>query len=350
MKPKKEAWRWLFLAILFLFLDGLVWSVIQFHRNYEHLSSDLLIGNKMATVKALKEKGFPFSFLVIGDTQSSRRAQSLIEMAVKGTPPSFMVILGDFVPRPDIWYHHLFLTEMAVEINPPFPVFLVAGNHDIDYGSKIVARERSVTPEIYESFYGPRNFDFVYNNCLFIICGVDLNNSAAYLEYLHDTLSKKREGKKHVFVFVHYPPKGLVDYIEGYLPREEEFLSLLEAYRVTSCFFGDFHGYWRGQRRGVNLIVSGGGGRHKPSQSEWGKFHHILRISVNENQVSEEIITAGKGNAFQDFFREMVFTKFFPMMKNRGWIPYLLLILFSGSCAYAFIFFCISIKKEQKTP
>ena len=175
-----------------------------------------------------------------------------------------MVILGDFVNEPDIWQHRFFLTETAVKIKPPFPIFLIPGDHDIAYRSfKGKKMERTVTPEVYESLYGTRNVDFVFNDCLFILCGVNLKNRTDYLDYLRDTLSRKGNGKRHIFVFVHYPPKGLAGHIKGPLPNEEEFFPLLEAYRVTSRFFGDHHGYWRGQRKGVNLIVSGGGGRFK---------------------------------------------------------------------------------------
>ena len=33
------------------------------------------IGNRTSNVELLKEKGFPFSFLVIGDTQGSKRGE-----------------------------------------------------------------------------------------------------------------------------------------------------------------------------------------------------------------------------------------------------------------------------------
>lgn len=291
---------------------------------------------------ALKENGFPFSFLVIGDTYGSETAETLIEMALEKGKSSFMIILGDFVSKPDIWNHRFFLTEMTAEITPPFPVFLVAGNHDIDYtGIKIKQKDRRVTQEIYESLYGPINFDFIYNQCLFIICGIDSKNPNIFLNYLQDTLSKKGEGKKHIFVFVHYPPKGLADHIEGALPisKEEDFFSLLEGYRGVTCLFGDYHGYWRGQRKGVNLIVSGGGGRLKPPQSEWGKFNHILRITVDQEKVAEEVMTIQRQFEFEDWFEEWIFVTLFPFVQKSGWILYLIFsipIMISGFLIFKF--------------
>jgi hypothetical protein len=329
---------WILWAILFVFsltLTYIWWVVIEFLRDYQSIPSHHLIGNRPSTVAALKEGDSPFSFLVIGDTHGSEAAETLIDMAMKKGSPSFMVILGDFVRKPDIWNHRFFLTEMTEEIRPPFPVFLVSGNHDIDHKFSIKEKRR-VTPEIYESLYGSRNFDFIFNDCLFIICGVDLRFPVFYLDYLRETLSHKGKGRKQIFVFIHYPPKGLAEHIEGSLPipREEEFFTLLEDYKVTACFFGDYHGYWRGQRKGVNLIVSGGGGRQKRSQPEWGKFHHILKITVEPQKFAEEVITIQEQFALEDAFEEWIFTNIFPALGTSVRIYYLIFAGFAMVVGY----------------
>lgn len=340
---KKSRWiLWLVLFVLSATFTVLGWTVIKFYLDYQNLSPNSLIGNKTSAVEALKEQDFPFNFLVIGDTQSREGAETLIELAIKKGNASFMVILGDFVSSPDIWNHRFFLTEMTLEIKPPFPVFLVAGNHDIDYtGLKIKKNERRMTPEIYQSYYGSMNFDFVFNNCLFIICGVDLKNPSHYLDYLRHTLSQKGSGKRYIFVFIHYPPKGMAEHIEGSLPipKEEDFFSLLEAYKVTTCFFGDYHGYWRGQRKGVNLIVSGGGGAHL-KRSQWGEFHHIIKVSVGQDKMDEEIITIRGQLEFEDRLERWAFVCLFPFLQNSVWILYLLfpiLLLISGFLFFKFL-------------
>ncbi|HLD29264.1 MAG TPA: metallophosphoesterase, partial [bacterium] len=135
-------------SVLFLALAGLFGIMIDFHRDYSNIPRNHLIGNRPLSLAALEERGFPFSFLVIGDTQTNETAETLIETALKGGNTSFMVILGDFVKKPDLWSHRFFLTEMTAEIKPPFPVFLVAGNHDIDHFlSPKESAERRVTPE-----------------------------------------------------------------------------------------------------------------------------------------------------------------------------------------------------------
>jgi hypothetical protein len=225
-------------------------------------------------------------------------------------------------------------------------VFLVSGNHDIDHKSSI-KDERRVTPEVFESLYGAMNFDFIFNNCLFIICGVDLKNPVDFLNYLRETLSKKGEGKSYIFVFIHYPPKGLAEHIKGALPipNEEDFFSLLETHNVTACFFGDYHGHWRGQRKGVNLIVSGGGGRLKPSQPEWGKFHHILKITVEQQKFFEEVITIQKQMGWEDDFEEWIFVHLFPLIENSFHLLYFLFASFLALTVYLLLELIKAVRK-----
>ena len=343
IKIKKRALFWLLSVVVSLFLLISSGLAAKFYRDYQNIPKDHLVGNKASSVNALKERGLPFSFFVVGDTQGRDVIETMMKSVLKEKNNSFMVITGDFVRRPDLWDHQFFLTEMAVEIRPPFPVFLVPGNHDIDY----LSTKGGVTPEIYESLYGPRNFDFIFNNCLFIIYGIDQNNLRGYLDYLHKTLSEKGKGRKHIFVFEHHPPKGVGKADSHMLPNEEEFFSLLESYKVTSCFFGDYHGYWRGQRRGTNLIVSGGGGgRLKDSKSPWGVFHHMLKITVDENIISEEMmIHPWKFGSFTGVLRPWVLVHLFPLVGHRVWILYVGLFLFLSWTIYSGIMFFSSLKK-----
>ena len=300
MEPKKKRLFWFALSFVSTVMIILWWMVVQFYQEYRNMPSHHLIGNRPSTVAGLKEQGLPFSFLVIGDTRGKETAEVAIKMAMEKGDSSFLVVLGDFVTRPDIWDHRFFLAEMTMEINPPFPVFLAAGNHDIDHlSSEIKERERRVTPEIYESLYGARNFDFVFNHCLFILCDVDWREPTSYLNYLRDILIKKAKEKKHIFVFIHYPPKGLAGHIKAPLPDEEEFFSTVDEYKQVTLFFGHHHGYWRGRRGGINVVVTGGGGavlRPDPS----ARFHNILRVTVDHDKVGEELIALQGRTGLED--------------------------------------------------
>ena len=345
---KRKTFLWLGCAILCIAVTLWAAWALRLYHHYQQIPPEPNVGNRASNLKSLKETGFPFSFLVIGDIQNSLRVRALLESAMKEGPPSFMILVGDFVMSPDLWNHRLFLTEMAVESKLPFPVFMVPGNHDIDHTPSGQKKPRDVlTLEMYKALYGESNFDFTFNQCLFVLCGVDFNRPEQYLAYLQETLSKRGQGQKHIFVFVHFPPEGLAPYIEGLLPFNEKFLSLLETYKVTGCFFGDFHGYWRGQRKGVNLIVAGGGGRLKESQPEWGKFHHILRVTVDKDTVSESLIVSQKEFPVEDKLRHWTFSLLFPLTDNHGWTLDGLFLLFLSLSLLASILFVLSLRRRN---
>ena len=188
--------------------------------------------------------------------------------------------------------------------------------------------ERQVTRQVYESLYGTRNCDFVYNNCLFIICDGNDKSPENYLDYLRDVLSKKAAGKKYIFIFTHYPPKGLDASInKACLPNEQEFFALMEQYKVNYCFFGHHHGYWKSEQNGTVYIISGGGGtRLEPHIPD--KIHHILRINVGQDKISEDKITSLAQSNIGNWFGETAFTFIFPAINNNGWVLYIVLFAF----------------------
>ncbi|MFH0887602.1 MAG: metallophosphoesterase [Planctomycetota bacterium] len=344
MKRKLILGLWLVLCIFLMAVTVLWVAVIKCYYDYHNIPVDYLIGNKPACVTALKETGFPFSFLVVGDTRTIATSEALMQMAVESGNHRFMIIVGDFVHRPTLGNHNFFLTEMATELKLPIPVFLVAGNHDISYStSKKKSKDPPMTPEMYDASYGPRNFDFVYNNCLFIIVEVDRRNPEAYITYLNDTLSEKGMNKNHIFVFTHTPPDVLVDYIRTSFAYQDEFLALLEKYKVNTCFFGDYHSYWKGIRNGVTYIVSGGGGsRLRPKG-----FHHILKITVYKDKIFEGIIGTSAKSNLGHWFEEMIFTKILPPIKDSVWTIYLVLVILILCVGYALIKLIKCLNKQK---
>ncbi len=340
--------RWVYLAGFVLSAAGLVVSiaVIQMEKDYRHLLAPAPFGNRMVLAQGLreKEKGLPFSFLVISDTHNNENAYALLREMVRGNEASFLIHVGDVVNAPTIWSHRYFINRMREEIKPPFPVFLAPGNHDIYYGYQNVPVNQRVSPEIYQKLYGPTSLDFTYNNCLFVLCGVDLQNPDHFVDHFHRVLSEKAAGKKHIFVFIHYPPQAVIPEFD--FPREKEFLSLLEEHKVTACFFGHFHGYRRVESRGTNMIVlGGGGGSLKSWQSTWGKFHHGLKITVSENTVTEDIMALEREAFFDHSPGWGIAVFILPLVQNRIWI------------VYGFGFFCLgclvvsswlSVKKARR--
>jgi len=335
---------WVVSSIL-SFLFCLVWAMsFTWYKDYQAAIPGPLVGNKVSSTGALKEHGFPFSFIVIGDPHSRPEGFLLMKKAINGGPSSFMVILGDLVRYPYVQRHRYFISALMKQVRPLFPVFVVTGNHDVNYNNE----KRGMTPEQYDSLYGSRNFDFVYNDCLFILCGLDARDHTGYLRFLKDTLSQKAKGRKHIFIFMHWPPSTPgIPAVHG-LPGGKEFYRLLGHYRVTICFFGDYHGYWRGLREGTSLIVSGGGGGDPSNEeTEWGKFHHLLRITVNENGFTEEMmISADTRDDIRERLKKRMFISLFPIIEGKGWVLCFLFTCFLAWGISSVIIFFRLLKKR----
>lgn len=318
----KRRFLWL-LSFIFSIIGVVVCMMtVRVNWDYQKPLSPHQIGNKPAFVEQVKEKGFPFSFLLISDTHNDERAYVLLKQMVKGSDASFMIHVGDAVSSPNLWMHRYFLRKMVEEVQPPFPVFFAPGNHDIYYGFQAVPEDRRVTERVFESLYGSRSFNFTYNHCLFILCGVDLKRPEGMVDDLKSVLSKQAAGKKHIFIFLHFPPSAVIPGFPFF--REKEFLSLLDSYKVTACFFGHYHGYRHLQAHGTNMIVLGGGGGNLKSwQSDWGKFHHGLKVTVTEDSLTEDIMTLPKQVIFHHSFRWWIVVDVLPLIQNQIWIVYL---------------------------
>ncbi len=352
-KTKRKALIWLCLSLLFLFFTFLSGWIIKFYRDYQNLSYYDLIGNKTSNANILKERGFPFSFLIISDTHNSKVAENLLKLAMNKGDVSFLIHIGDFVNSPNLLDHRFFQMNLSMEIKPSFPIFLAPGNHDIEYfPSNRGKNHHRVTPEVFDSIYGSRSFHFIFNNCLFILCEIDPRRPTDYLDYLHDTLSQKGEGRRYIFIFIHYPPRRLVrDKGKSSLPDEEKFFELVESFKVHTCFFGHYHGYRRISTKGVQMIVlGGGGGGLKSWQPEWGKFHHLLKINVHEDMISEDMLIFKDNNI--DVAREVkrfAFFNLFPIIEHRAWSLYMVSLLFLVWGTYFMKrFFFYSLKKENR--
>jgi len=69
-----------------------------------------------------------------------------------------------------------------------------------------------------------------------------------------------------------------------------------------------------GDFRSMNQFdrVGGGGGRLKSRQSEWGKFHHALQVTVSESGLSEDIMALNKEAVFRHSFQWRIVVDILP--------------------------------------
>ncbi len=141
-----------------------------------------------------------FSFAIIGDTKGRGTFEEIAKKLGKENI-SFAVDLGDFVRKGTEYYHAWFRAEYATEINFPFPMFVVPGNHDVDPARFSIHR--------FEELYGPTIFSFPYQGCLFVFLRIlpKPYSIEPSLKFLNKLVSENPSKiYRHIFVFMHIPP------------------------------------------------------------------------------------------------------------------------------------------------
>ncbi len=234
----------------------------------------------------------PFTFVVVGDTRSTGTFKGLTEDISKADP-AFVVILGDWVNGGSMDQHAYFKHKSA-DYNFSFPVFFTPGNHDIDpYKYSINSFEKD---------YGPRNFSFVYNDNIFIfISYLDSRfSNQESLNYMRSLDKSTLDAYRNRFVFMHIPPWVSPDIKERHTADEKELMKIFEDLKIDYAVAADFHGYNRTRLRGVEYIITGGGGAQL-DKLQWRQFHHAIALTVGENMVSERILPASARFDFKEW-------------------------------------------------
>jgi len=270
-----------------------------------------------------------FSFAVVGDTKGRGTFEKIVEK-LKKEPLSFMVLLGDCVRKGSPGCHRYLRAEWAEEMKTPFPVFYIVGNHDVDEEEFPVSR--------FEKVYGPTNFSFEYQGCLFI--GLRILNypystleSAAFLESL---LFPRQRDYKKVFVFMHIPPPVSSDLEVRTFENSEKFVELFNKYHVDYVFAGDYHGYRKITFKDTVYLVTGGGGAHLVKQ-KFGRFHHAIVIKVTPDSVSELILSVKRQEDFEDTIERLALVEIYPWLRTNWSVVIALNIIIILSCLAAFM-------------
>jgi|JTFP01.1.fsa_nt_gb hypothetical protein len=225
----------------------------------------------------------PFTFVIVGDTRGTGTFKDLTK-DINKTQPDFVVILGDWVKGGSA-DQHAYFRQKSVEYNFSCPVFFTPGNHDVD--------PKNYTMDRFEKEYGPRNFSFVYNDNIFIfISHLDKRfPNQESLKYLRSFDSKTLSSYRNRFVFMHIPPWVSPDIQERHTADEKDLMQIFEDLNIDYAVAADFHGYNRTRLRGVEYIITGGGGSSL-HESQGRQFHHAIALTVGTDMVSERILPA----------------------------------------------------------
>lgn len=301
-----------FFALTLLFLFFLIeLSLIVIAKRAENTILPPLFGNFPGTIKSItsKEPSDRFCFAIAGDTRSNGTFEELL-WKIEKKNPDFLILLGDCVDSGTKTSHRYFKAERA-EQPVPFPILYIVGNHDID--------PQSFTVNDFEKNYGPSNFSFVYNNCLFIGLRIlsDLYPNDDSILFLKDTLRKF--GACHyqaIFVFMHVPPPIDFGLNLRKVPKGEELISLFNRFHVDYVFAGDYHGYTTVRIKNTEYNISGGGGSplygHRTTQ-----FHHVMIITVTPEKVQKEIIYQKRAESLEDRIEHYAITKAYPWFSEH---------------------------------
>lgn len=263
-----------------------------------------LFGN-FAKIRALLEKAEPkeeFSFAVFGDTEGATGSFDLLARKLRDQPVDFAVHLGDAYAK-TFPYFRAKLSDLAL----PFPVFFVAGNHDLDGFS---------LPRFEESF-GPSLFSFTYQDCLFVGLRIqgDSIGTAASLQFLEEVLMEAGDSPRKIFVFMHVPTPVLPHYK---FAAPKELNELFARYKVDYAISGHYHGYAHVQKGYTTHLVSGTAGKHL-EESPYGEFHHGLVITVGSDFVAKKVVPLQTGYDVGNKLLRFAIVEFYPWLgDNRG--------------------------------
>jgi len=261
----------------------------------DKLESELLSFRTAATPDS------PFTFVVIGDTQSQADVVKRVSDLAFMHRPNLLIHAGDLVStgtNKSDWTRHFFPNMQPLLSR--VPMMPVLGNHEQDaqhYYDYMDLPE----PERWYSFkYGNAEFFMIDGNRT-------LGEGSEQLAWLDGALKKSKSQWK--FAVLHQPPytSDSDDYGDTFKttsrrgdPNVQNIIALLEKYHVDICFSGHVHDYERTwpirngkvvsfKKGGVHYVTSAGGGGHlenfDPANTWFGhkkaRYHHLVYIGIN---------------------------------------------------------------------
>jgi 3',5'-cyclic AMP phosphodiesterase CpdA len=209
--------------------------------------------------------------------------------------PDFIINTGDMIAKPgnkNDWKNFWALSKPIT-----VPYFLTVGNHDAN--PKIPLSEKTFKAQVdlpgNELYYS-----FVAGNSLFIVLDSYMDDQEKRIigeqfKWFETVLANSTQ--KHKFVFLHHPlytdlGKGhhAHDSLDRYPESRDRLESLFAKHKVDVVFAGHEHYYQRRMVDGIVHVITGGGGAPMYDREEDGGFFHFVRVTVDGDTVSGEVI------------------------------------------------------------
>ncbi len=210
----------------------------------------------------------PLRVLVWGDCRGGVEVFERLCDAIRTRRPDFSVGLGDLVGMARTYQFEILRDKLAAT---GVPVYLVAGNHDLDpYG----------TLRPYARVLGPTSWSFVLGDVVFL--GADTADGTLKPGEVEafDHLVRAMPGPHRTVLFLHHPMWAPPDHEEKPLPADDpttmRLRDLLVRERAT-VFASHWHGFDAATHDGARQIVTGGAG----SRLEYDGTYHYVWVEID---------------------------------------------------------------------
>jgi 3',5'-cyclic AMP phosphodiesterase CpdA len=241
----------------------------------------------------------PLRFAVYGDMRGGHMVHGKIVKSLLEEAVDFVIVTGDLVLRGSDEADWQRFFDVAQPLLARLPDYPVAGNHDAGR----TGDEQRRMNEIFAFWPGPDDrpseghwYSFDVSGVHFVMLDSNNYRNSEQLAWLKaDLVQAKKRGSRALFAAVHAGPYSRGLHLGNRLSAET-YAPILAAHGVTLLFSGHDHLYQRGAVKGLNYMVSGGGGaplysvrcgvrgkkrcKDKDGMQHVAREHHYVLISV----------------------------------------------------------------------
>ncbi|MNS37229.1 3',5'-cyclic adenosine monophosphate phosphodiesterase CpdA [compost metagenome] len=256
--------------------------VIASSRTGDAMSAQLTVPARERQTWALNPNiNGAYRFAVIGKTHhadSGQRTYGVLAKRMGDQKNQFALHLGDAVAGGNPRQLELFREQLKAF---PFPTYALPGGADVAGEGK----------QAWSRLFGGLPLAYKVDRDRFIM----LDNVSGTLKkeertWLERTLQQANDtNARHIFVFLNKP---LVDPRPGLnkgmtkIDEVRSLLNLFQRHRVRMVFASHLPIFSREKRKGVDYVITGGGGDALYGTPKQGGFHHYVQVDINGDAVN----------------------------------------------------------------
>ncbi|MCA9519495.1 MAG: metallophosphoesterase [Myxococcales bacterium] len=242
----------------------------------------------------------PWRFLVVGDTQHNFEVHRQVAERMSHETADLLLHTGDLVGSGSRLTHWQQFLEASKTLRAKIPYYPSLGNHErfFQYYLRLFR-----LPGTHGRYYA-----FVHKGWQFI--ALDSNRlygrrGRAQLSWLAEVLARHPRGRS--IAFFHHPPVSTSTRVRMQ-QTDDQLTPVLARFGVPLIFNGHFHHYERLRWKGIQVVISGGGGgklrrfgvlRGRPQKLVIA--HHYVRVTVERTRLVIEAFAVPGGERIDRF-------------------------------------------------